>query len=183
MIKPVIEFIEFRVLHINDSPERIAGGVFYGILIAYTPFLGLHILIGLLAASAFKVNKFATVSFVWISNVFTLIPVYYPAYIVGNKILNFFTHSPAASKKEIIISLKNLVEELSVTNILMREFWRDLFNLCGRLGLELIIGGFVIGLPLAFFGYYLTLKLLRRNKRRLKRLKIQKLKTKAVETV
>ncbi len=169
MLRPVIEFIEFRVLHIDDSPERIARGVFAGIMVAYTPFIGLHIFIGLFISFLFKVNKFVTVSFVWISNVFTLIPIYYPTYLMGRKILNFFHTTPPLSKTELMHCFRNIFTDMAVNNVFSREFWSSFVNLLTRIGLELLIGGVLIGLPVAALGYYLTLKIITRHRNKVHR--------------
>ena len=166
MLRPVIEFIEFRVLHIDDSPERIARGVFTGIMIAYTPLLGLHLLVGLLAAFLFNVNKFATLSFVWISNVFTLIPIYYPAYIVGRKLVNFVHPTPYVSRQELLNCFKTILGDMASNNLFTREFWHSFVELFGRIGLELFIGGFFIGLPVAAVGYYLTFQIITRHRKK-----------------
>ncbi len=167
-LRPMIEFVEFRVLHIDDSPERIAGGVFAGVLIAYTPLIGLHLLIGLFVAVLFRVNKFATLSFVWISNVFTLIPIYYPSYLLGRKILNLFRPEPAMSLQEILRVFRAVIRELDISSIIDPEFWQSFRHLFGRIGAELFIGGFIIGIPVAALAYQITVRSIRRHRKRTK---------------
>ncbi len=169
MLRPVIEFIEFRVIHIDDSPERIAGGVFAGIFIAYTPFLGLHIFIGLFAAFLFKINKFATLSFVWISNVFTLIPIYYPSYLIGRRLINIFYETQPMSKTEIMHCFRNIFTDMALNNVFSREFWSSFISLLTRIGPELLVGGIFTGLPMAALGYYLTFKIITRHRKRVER--------------
>lgn len=171
LLRPVIEFIEFRVLHIDDSPERIAGGVFAGVLIAYTPLLGLHIILALIVSTLFKVNKFTAVSFVWISNIFTIIPVYYPSYIVGRKVLDIFSQEPAMTKKEILTSLQTIVLEMLTNNIFTSDFWNSFVRLFRRLGEELLVGGVIIGIPVAAAAYYITLRIVSRHRMRMQRRK------------
>ena len=165
-IKPIIEFVEFRVLHIDDSPERIAGGVFAGVLIAYTPLIGLHLLIGLFVAMIFRVNKFATLSFVWISNVFTLIPIYYPSYLLGRKILNIFGKEPEMSLNEILRVFRGVLRELDVSSIIDPAFWDSLRHLFTRVGAELFIGGILIGTVVATLAYQITVKSIKRHRQR-----------------
>jgi uncharacterized protein len=166
MLRPISEFIEFRVLHIDDSPERIAGGVFAGILIAYTPFLGLHLLIGLLVSMIFRINKFVTLSFVWVSNVFTLIPIYYPSYIVGRGILNLFKNEPAMSQRDILRYLNALIRQIDFNSIIDIEFWQSFWYLFTRIGLELFIGGLIIGTFAAAVSYKITVRSIARHRRR-----------------
>ena len=166
MLRPAIEFIEFRVLHIDDEPERIAGGVFAGILVAYTPFFGLHLLLGLLVSLIFKVNKFATLSFVWVSNVLTLIPIYYPSYIVGRKILNIFNPKPAMTPQEIVKCFSAIIRKIDFDSVFEADFWQSFWHLFTRIGLELFIGGVIIGIPVAALAYKLTFRSISKHRRK-----------------
>ncbi len=166
ILRAVNRFIEFRVLHIDDSPERIAGGVFAGILIAYTPLLGLHLLIGLAAAMVFRINKVATLSFVWISNVFTLIPIYYPSYLLGRKILNIFEKEPSMNQNELMRCLQVILREVDLNSLIDIEFWQSLQYLFTRIGLELFIGGIIIGSIVAAIAYRFTARIITRHRKR-----------------
>lgn len=167
MLKPVIEFIEFRVLHIDDSPERIAGGVFAGILIAYTPLLGLHFLVALLVSMIFRVNKFATLSFIWVSNVVTLIPIYYPSYILGRKILNLINPQPAMTREELLDCFKVIFNQLSLNSLIEPAFWQSFWYLFTRIGLELFVGGLILGTIVASLAYKLTVRSITRHRRKI----------------
>jgi uncharacterized protein (DUF2062 family) len=173
MLRPVIEFIEFRVLHIDDSPERIAGGVFAGILIAYTPFLGLHLLIAIAAAMIFRINKFATLSFVWISNVFTLIPIYYPSYVVGRAIMNLFQSQPEMTQRQILRSLNSLIRQIDFNSVFDPDFWSSFWKLFKAIGPELFIGGLIIGTIIGGLAYRITARSIMKHRRkaRLKRIR------------
>ncbi len=80
-------FFIYRVLHIDDTPHRIALGVAIGIFVTWTPTIGFQMILTVALSTLFKANKFVGVPFVWISNPFTLIPLYGPSYLLGGEIL------------------------------------------------------------------------------------------------
>ena len=79
--------IKFRILHVNDSPHRIALGVALGAAIAVTPAIGLQTVILILLALLVRANVMAGVPLLLLSNPFTLVPVYAPSYYLGSRML------------------------------------------------------------------------------------------------
>lgn len=70
-------FGKFReILYIKDSPHRLAKSFALGVLIAISPFLGLHTLMGIAACFLFRVNKFVLFVGVYVTNPWTIIPIY-----------------------------------------------------------------------------------------------------------
>lgn len=55
------------VLHLDESPSRLAAGMATGVFIGVTPFYGLHTLLALGAAYVFRLNKVATITGAWIN--------------------------------------------------------------------------------------------------------------------
>ena len=55
--RPVLRFVKFRILHVDDSPQRIARGIAIGFFTAYLPVFGLHMLIALMLAWLLRANK------------------------------------------------------------------------------------------------------------------------------
>ena len=80
-------FFIYRVLHVDDTPHRIALGVAIGIFVTWTPTIGLQMVLTILLAMLLRANKFVGVPFVWISNPLTIVPVYGPNYWIGSKLL------------------------------------------------------------------------------------------------
>ena len=75
------KFVIHKILHIDDTPHRLALGVALGVFIGWTPTIGFQSALVILMALIFKANKVVGLPFVWISNPFTLIPIYWPNYI------------------------------------------------------------------------------------------------------
>ncbi|MHC4562996.1 MAG: DUF2062 domain-containing protein [Planctomycetota bacterium] len=80
-------FIKFRVLHVDDTPHRIALAVGISIFVTWTPAIGLQMISVLLLCTLVRANKFVGLPFVWISNPLTAVPIYAPNYFVGRWIL------------------------------------------------------------------------------------------------
>lgn len=80
-------FMVHRVLSLDDTPHRIALGVAIGLFVTWTPTIGFQMALTVALCFLFRANKFVGVPFVWISNPVTIVPVYYPNYWIGCKIL------------------------------------------------------------------------------------------------
>ena len=85
--KTLKRFFIYRVLHIDDTPHRIALGLAVGIFITWTPTMGLQMALTIMVAALFRANKLVGVPFVWISNPVTAIPLYGANYWLGTKVL------------------------------------------------------------------------------------------------
>jgi len=80
-------FFIYRVLHVDDTPHRIALGLAIGIFVTWTPTIGLQMALTVALALLLRANKAVGVPFVWISNPFTLLPIYWPSYWLGCRLL------------------------------------------------------------------------------------------------
>ncbi len=64
------------LLHIEDTPHRTALAFGVGVLIAFSPFLGIHMGIALLVAFLFRLNRVAILLGTYLNNPWTLAPIY-----------------------------------------------------------------------------------------------------------
>lgn len=87
VVRQVKQFFVYRVLHVDDTPHRIALGVALGIFWAWTPTMGIQMILTIATAALFRANKVVGIPFVWISNIFTIVPIYLPNYWVGTGLL------------------------------------------------------------------------------------------------
>ncbi len=124
-----------RFLKIRGSPREIALGLALGLFVGMTPFMGFHMAIAVFFAAIFKWNKISSAVGVWVSNPLTAPFVYSATYIVGAKVSGSARLFTPPSE----LSLSNILNLLQKTPEI---FW------------SLIVGGVVLGLPLAVFGYY-----------------------------
>src|SRR4029450_8279792 len=77
-----------QLLHTHDTPKRTALAYAVGVFFGFSPFLGLHTILGLVVAFAFNLNRVAVLLGVY-SNLAWLLPAYYTwATMLGATILN-----------------------------------------------------------------------------------------------
>lgn len=150
-------FLKYKVLHIDDSPHRIAMGVALGLFVAWTPFFGLHLFLVLALAFLLRVNKFVAFTFVWTCNPFTLIPIYYPNYFLGRAILASVRTEPQITNEQVTAVFGDLSSiSYIVKNFCTISFWQQVGSFFVHVGLEMFIGGLILGLVAALAGYFAT---------------------------
>lgn len=76
-----------RIVGIQDSPGKIALSFGIGVFVGMSPLLGLHTILGILFAWLFRLNKFVTIVGVYITNPWTIVPIYTFATWLGAKLL------------------------------------------------------------------------------------------------
>jgi len=145
----ILKRIYYRFLRIRGAPRQISLGLALGIFIGMTPFLGFHTVLAVMLAAVFKWSKIAAGAGVFITNPFTAPLIYPVTYKLGAMVTGFSDPSQ----------------------------WRKLFESGGVISLvknspmilvDLIIGGMIIGLPLAVIVYYAAFTTLSRAKHRMK---------------
>ena len=65
-----------EILYIEDTPHRLALSFSVGVFIAISPLLGLHTMMALATCFFYRFNKFALFVGVYITNPWTIIPIY-----------------------------------------------------------------------------------------------------------
>jgi uncharacterized protein (DUF2062 family) len=123
-----------RFLKIRGSPSEIARGFALGLFVGMSPTIGFQMPIAIFLAALLKWNKISAAAGVWITNPLTAPLIYSFTYFTGAKLL------------DLKISF-NLLEGLDLSTL----------STAGpQIILALVVGGVVIGLPLAVPGYYLS---------------------------
>lgn len=132
-----------RLFRRAGAPKEIAAGVAVGIFIAALPVLGLQVPLALAASTllkklGFSVSGISAASGVWLNNPLTMVPMYTATYFVGLPLARWLLATPAHAATSM--------PSLSIS------------SLGGEAALALTLGGFLLGLPLAYLGYRLTLR-------------------------
>jgi uncharacterized protein len=65
-----------EVLKLNEPPARLALAFSLGIFIAFSPWLGLHIVSALFLAWLFRLNKVVVLTANFVNNPWTIVPMY-----------------------------------------------------------------------------------------------------------
>lgn len=55
-----------RILHIDDEPHKIAGGLAVGVFISFSPFYGAHMILAIALSFLFRLNKVAAIAGTWV---------------------------------------------------------------------------------------------------------------------
>lgn len=144
-----------KILGLNDTPHRIAWGVFLGFVVAFSPTLGLQMLIFVAVATVLRANKLSGLPIVWITNPFTAVPLYYVCWRVGAFVLG--TDGDPERGERIIGELVGTEAGWSWSRLFEGSFWTELGRTFWELGGELWLGGFIVGAVTGAIAYPLTI--------------------------
>lgn len=124
-----------QILAVKDSPRRIAASFAVGVFIGMSPLLGIHTLLGIAIAWQFRLNKFVTLIGVYVTNPWTIVPIYTFGTWVGAK----------------VVGLESIIPSIDWSRI-------TFLGLLGQfrpLLLPFVVGNTLIGLIAATVGYFL----------------------------
>jgi uncharacterized protein (TIGR03546 family) len=139
-----------RFLKIRGEPRDIAMGFALGLFVGMTPFMGFQTIIVLPLAALFKANKISAAAAVWISNPLTAPVLYGITYFTGAKLFGLSRIGPPPPHLENISLLHLFQKAPHVLNMM-------------------IVGGVVLGIPLAIAGYFFALKAVKKYRQDIKR--------------
>jgi uncharacterized protein (DUF2062 family) len=139
-----------RFLKIRGKPREIALGFALGVLIGLTPTMGIQTPLAVLIAALLKWSKLGGAAGVWITNPLTAPFIYSATYLVGTRILGngSLLEMPADAGFDVL---------------------KELLLRAPQVFLTLLLGGIVIGLPLALGAYYLSFLAVSRYQEKIKR--------------
>ena len=144
------KFVIQKILHADDTPHAIALGTAVATFIAFLPLVGLQTLISISIAAALRANKAVCIPIVWITNPFTLVPIYGACFGLGRWVMA----SPTGTDSGNVLNELGQQQQL---NVLTLEFWKDLFSRLAGLGLELWVGCAIVGVVLGAASYLAAL--------------------------
>jgi len=153
------------LLTLRGSPEAIGRGIAIGVFVAFTPTIGLQMVIAAVLATLLNANRPAAIAPVWISNPFTIPPMFLLTYWVGTFLW------PGPSLETIRQTLQEALQataehhfwEISSQIAIILNLGRDVF-LC------LMFGGMLVGAICGGLSYFPTVWLVRRLRDRRHRL-------------
>jgi uncharacterized protein (DUF2062 family) len=145
-----------RLLAIDDPPERTALAFSIGVFIAFSPFLGLHTILATLIAFMFRFNKVAIYTGTFLNNPpLTLVPIIIASYAVGALLMGRPMRIPDEG-----------VELLKSPHLLTADYYRTLFVQSLDILEPFALGGMILSVVCSLIAYPLTLRALRRVRRR-----------------
>jgi uncharacterized protein (DUF2062 family) len=150
------QIVVHNILHLDDTPHRIAWGVFIGSIIAFTPTLGLQILMYIPIAAMLGANKVSGIPILFISNPFTAVPLYYTTWKVGALVLHPGSEVTRDTIHGWLGSTGRALKNDGPGRLLEGDFWYDAGRLLASTGAELWVGGLLCGIVFAVPTYFLT---------------------------
>ena len=130
------------LLSIKDTPHRISLAVALGVFIGMSPLIGIHTVLGILVAWIFKLNKLATIVGVYVTNPWTIVPIYTFSTWVGAKCLGMGRILPEIDWNRVTFS--------------------QLLNDFGHLLLPFLVGSFLIGAVSSVLSYLIVFRIAKR---------------------
>ncbi|MBI4683870.1 MAG: DUF2062 domain-containing protein [Nitrospirae bacterium] len=123
------------ILRIKDTPHRLAIAFAVGVFIGMSPLLGLHTVLGIALAWIFRWNKIVTMTGVFVTNPWTIVPIYTFSTWVGAKCLG----------------VTNIIPDIDWSNIRFVSILSELESLL----IPFILGTTLVGLISAILGYFI----------------------------
>jgi uncharacterized protein (DUF2062 family) len=148
MFRRVRRFVVFKILHVDDTPHRIALGVAVGMFVAWTPFYGLHMVLIVAISALLRANKVVGVPLAWLSNPLT-VPVNLLCYWIGCRMLGVKSNEAkvAGAIQDAFAPGRGFFTRLV-----------DFFHGLEEVFLPWLAGGIVFGLVTGALTYLLTYK-------------------------
>jgi uncharacterized protein (DUF2062 family) len=106
------------LLGINEPPKKIALSFAIGVFWGISPLLGLHTILALLSAWLLRLNRFVTITGVYVTNPWTIVPIYAFSTWVGTLITKKTFLSGIDWKNLSIASLSNELRPLLLSFII-----------------------------------------------------------------
>jgi len=161
--RPVLRWI----IRLRSTPRAIAGGLGLGTFIAFTPTMGVQLILAVILATFFSLNRPAAIIPVWITNPVTVAPIYTFNYWLGCRI---WDGPPLSEVSELFLNIGRTMAHL--------EFWDmdkqilAILQIGKEILIPLLLGSLIIGAVSGAVVYIFSLNLLsffltRRSKKRL----------------
>lgn len=154
-----LSYMWHRVRRLPDPPHRIARGIFVGVFVSFTPFVGIHIFIAGVMALIARANAFAAMITTFIGNPLTF-PLIATICLKTGHFLLGTRYDPAVNKS----LMKNFVDvgaELEHNFFALftpaKMTWTSVSQFYDEIFVTYAVGGLIPGLIFAFAAYSLTL--------------------------
>jgi hypothetical protein len=141
LLKSKMVDIKNKLNNIQAEPHKVAMGYALGIFLAASPFIGFKVFIAIAITFIFKWNKVASIIGVFHINLLTA-PVFYGfSFLVGKTVLGLDVSFDFSWP----ITIEKMYDMVSSNSIVF---------------MILLVGGIVLGLPMAIAAYYFSTSLI-----------------------
>lgn len=154
-----LSYMWHRVRRLPDPPHRIARGIFAGVFVSFTPFVGIHIFIAGILSLLVRANPFAAMITTFIGNPLTFPLIASICLKCGHFLLG--THYDPAVNKSIGKNIMDVAAELKHNFFAIftaRDMgWDSVAQFYDEIFVTYAVGGLLPGVLLGFVAYSLTL--------------------------
>jgi uncharacterized protein (DUF2062 family) len=145
-----------RLLHVDDTPERTAAAFALGVFFGFSPFLGLHTILGVVFAFLLNYNRVAVLLGVY-SNLPWVIAPYYA-------VTTMFVGAPLTGHR-MPPGFRRQVIDLFELSLYQRAFWHELARILRPFLWPYAVGSTLGALLVAALSYPLALAFLTSRRR------------------
>jgi len=135
-----------KLLHIHDSPRRTAFAYALGVFWGFSPFLGLHTILGLACAFLFNLNRVAVILGAYTNLPWVMAPYYTVTTMAAARVLG------VGMPPDFSGQLSRLFEQ----SIFGAAFWTDLARLLSPLLWPFVLGSLAGSAVLAILSYVMA---------------------------
>jgi uncharacterized protein (DUF2062 family) len=143
------------LLHIDDTPERTAAAYALGVFFAFSPYLGLHTILGVALAFALRLNRVAVLLGVYSNVPWILMPYYTAATIFGATVTG----------AQLPTGFRDRLGQVTNLSIADGALFREIGSLLEPLVWPYTIGSTIGSIALAVIAYPITLAFVRTRRR------------------
>lgn len=172
-----IGYVKLRLRRLPDTPEKIARGIFAGVVTAFTPFYGLHFVVAFILAKLMRGNVIASLLASFVGNPLTYVPIAVISTKIGHALLGAplregidasMGHKFSGVGRDLWHNFTALFTADKMDWTRLHVFYDDLF-------LPFLIGGLVPGVILGLVFYFLSVPVIRAYQNHRRKILRQKL--------
>lgn len=146
-----------RLRRLPDQPHRIARGFACGVYVSFTPFFGLHFFLGALMGWLIRGNVIASALGTFVGNPLTFPFIAVASIGLGRKLLGVHGDvSPQHVFFEFAGATKQLWHNIGALFGPENAQWDRLSIFFDNLFLPYLVGGLIVGLPIAIATHYMV---------------------------
>lgn len=133
-----------NILDIRDAPHKIALSFAVGLFVAISPFIGAHTLMALALAWALRLNRVVTFTAVYVTNPWSMIPIYTFCTWIGM----------------VVLGVDIVPSEINWRNIRLSTIQLEF----GDIIPPFLVGTLVVATAASFLSYFLVRKMVERTR-------------------
>lgn len=142
-VKNTLQVAWHKLLHLDDTPHRIALGCAIGVFVAMMPIVGIQMVTAAVICKLFRANAAASLPWAWITNPVTIPPIYFGTYKLGAIFVDGDVTYDALKDRFSQINEMGFWESvIEGYRVILDIYW------------PMVVGGAISGLALAVICYF-----------------------------